>query len=131
MFFHLCCGAVRSYGSVWGGGDSSGVHADPFNPIYVLLGFNPANGQAKVMSGCCGTTENFNTCNVWSGILMLKHSTIDAHVRNNVMLQDLVSISDACQYTCHLHKSRPTTMVDSCTHHDTATTKTTDLLHAV
>ena len=31
-----------------GSGDSSGVHADPVHLLVVLLGFNAANGQAKV-----------------------------------------------------------------------------------
>ena len=34
-------------------------------------------------------------------------------VQNDVMLQHLVSISDVRQCTCDIHKSRPTTMVDS------------------
>ena len=38
-----------------------------------------------------------NTCNMWSDIVMLKHTTVDVHVRNDVMLQDLGSISDARQ----------------------------------
>ncbi|XP_041362133.1 metalloprotease mig-17-like [Gigantopelta aegis] len=42
-----------------------------------------------------------------------------------------VSISDVRQCTCHVHESRPTTMMDSCPHHDTATTYTVNLLHAV
>jgi hypothetical protein len=62
---------------------------------------------------------------------MLKHSTVDVHMRNDVMLQYLVSISDALRCTCHMHKSRPTTMMDSCPHHDTSATKSVDLLHDV
>ena len=61
----------------------------------VLLGLNPANKQAKIMSGRRGTAETPNTHNTWSGIIMLKHSTVEFHVQNDVMLQDLVSISDA------------------------------------
>ena len=33
------------------------------------------------------------TCNMWFGIVMLKHSTIDVHVQNDLMLHDLVSVS--------------------------------------
>ena len=62
-----------------------------------------------------------NTYNMWSGIVMLKHPTTDVHVQNDVMLQDFISISDARQCCCHMHNSRPT-MMDSCPHHDTATT---------
>ena len=47
------------------------------------------------------------------------------------MLKDLVSISDARQCTYRMHKSRPTTMLDSCPHHVTAIIKTVDVLHAV
>ena len=97
---------------VSGVGHSSVVHADPVHPIDVLLGFNPANGQAKVMSGRCGTVESLaNTCNMWSGTVMLIHSTVEFHVRNGLMLQNLVSICDAHQCTCHMHKSRPTNIV--------------------
>ena len=34
-----------------------GVHADPLYSIDVLLGLNPANGKAKVMSARCGVAE--------------------------------------------------------------------------
>ena len=37
--------------------DFSGAHADPVHLIDVLLGLNPENGQAKVMSGRCGASE--------------------------------------------------------------------------
>ena len=45
---------------------------------------------------------------VQSGVEVLKHSTVDVHVRQNDMLQDLVSISDARLCTWHQHKSRHT-----------------------
>ena len=47
------------------------------------------------------------------------------------MQQDFLSISDAHQCTCHMHKSCPTTMMDSCPHQDIATMKMVDLSHAV
>ena len=98
--------------------DSSDVHADPEHPINVLLGFNPANERVKVMFRRWALHKLLiNTCNVWSGIVMLKHSTVDVHVQKDAMLQDLVSISE----------SLPTIMMNSCPHHDTATTKTVDL----
>ena len=71
MFCYSCCSAVKSYGSVWGGAglggvgrDSSGLHADPVHPIDVLLGLNPANCQAKVMSDGCEAAETPNTRNM-------------------------------------------------------------------
>ena len=57
----------------------------------VLFGLHPANGQAKVMYGCCGAAETRNTCSTWSGIAMLKHATVDVYVRNDVMVQNHVS----------------------------------------
>ena len=78
------------------------------------------------MSVCCGTAETPNTCIMWSGI-MLKHSILDVHVQNGLMLQ----VSDVCHCICHIHKSHPCTMMNSCPHHDTATTKMVDLLHTV
>ena len=72
----------------------SSIHAGPVCPIDVLLGFNPVNWQANVMSGRCGAAETPNTCNTWSGTLMLTPSTVDVHVRNDMTLQDLVSMSD-------------------------------------
>ena len=62
------------------------------------------------------------TGNIWSGIVMLKHSNIDVHVQNDVVLQDLVSISDAHQCICHMRKSCSTIMMGSCPHHDTVDT---------
>ena len=56
-------------------------------------------------------------------------STVDVHVWNGMTLQDLVSISDARRCTCHRHRGRPATMMDSCPHHDTDTTNTVDLTH--
>ena len=91
--------------------DFSGALTDAVHPIDVPLGFNLVNGQAKVKSGCCDATET---------PVMLKHSTVDA-----------VSIFDACKSICHMHKNHPTTMMNSCPHHDTATTKLVDLLHTV
>ena len=88
----LCMEAIKHCTShcksVGGGGvvDSNGAHTDPVHPIDVLLGLNLANGQAKVMSGHFGATETPNTCNMWSGIVMLEHSTIDIHVRSDMML---------------------------------------------
>ena len=108
-----------------GVGDSSGVHSDPVHPIEVLLGLYPANAQVTLMSGRYGTSETSNACNRWSDIVVLKHSTVD------VVLQDLVSVSDARQCTCDIYNSHPTAMTDSCPHHDTANTKSVDLLHAV
>ena len=80
-------------------GFTSGAHAGPLHPVDVLLILHPANGQVKVISGRVGAAETPNTCNMWSGIAVLKHSTVDVHVRNDVMLQDRVSISDAGHYT--------------------------------
>ena len=37
--------------------DSSNARADAVHPIDVLLGFNPSNGQATVMSGRCSAAE--------------------------------------------------------------------------
>ena len=51
-------------------GDSSVVHTDSVHPIDVLLGFNSAIGQAKVMSERCGAAKTPNMCNRWSGIVM-------------------------------------------------------------
>ena len=62
--------------------DSSGDDADPLNPIAVLLGLNPAIGQAEVMSGRCGAAETPSTCNMWPGLVMLKYSIVDGPVRN-------------------------------------------------
>ena len=45
---------------------------------------------------------------------------------NDVILQDLISLSNAHQCTCHVHKSCPITMMNSCPHHHTATTKMVD-----
>ena len=96
--------------------DSSSAYADEVHPIDHLLGLNPTNLQAKVMTRCFGAAETpTNTCNMLSVIVMLKHSTIDIHVWNDMILNDLVMRSDACQCTCHMHKSHPTTMMDSWT----------------
>ena len=40
--------------------DSSGAHADQVNPIYGLLGLNPAKGQAKVMSESWAAAETLD-----------------------------------------------------------------------
>ena len=42
--------------------------------------------------------------------ILLKHSTTDVHVWNDMLLQDLISISDVRQCICHMHKSCPTTV---------------------
>ena len=55
----------------------SGAHADPAQPMDVLLGLNATNGRAKVMSGRCDATETSNTCNMYNGIVILKPSTVD------------------------------------------------------
>ena len=65
-----------------------------------------------------------DTCKIWYGSIMLKQSIVEVRVWNHVMLQDVVSISDARHCTCHMNKSRPTTRMDSCPHHDTDTTMT-------
>ena len=61
---HMLWNVLQTYAAVpqkdaqvSGVGHSSVVHVDPVHPIDGLLGFNPANGQAKVMSGRCGTVE--------------------------------------------------------------------------
>ena len=90
-----CSATHAGVAEVSGVVDFSGVHADPVHPIDVLS-LNPANGQAKLMVWCCR-----NTCSVWSSIIMLKYSTDKVHVRNDVMLQDLVSPSSARQCTRH------------------------------
>ena len=59
IFCHSCSRAIRSWGSVWGGGFLR-CTADPVYPIDALLGFNPANGQAKVMSGRCDAAKTPN-----------------------------------------------------------------------
>ena len=105
--------------------ESSGVPADPVYPIDVLLGLYPANEQIKVMSGRCGAAEIRKTCAMWFGIVIEKHPTVDVHVRN------IVPISKVRQCTRTCTNRRPITMMDSCPHCDTATTKTVDLLHAV
>ena len=95
MFFNVlpltlqCCKKCRGMSGMVG---FSGVHTDP------------VNGQAKVLPGHCGTAETPNNCSKWSGVVMQKHSTTDVNVWNDVKLQDFVSISDACQCTCHMHK---------------------------
>ena len=53
--------------------DSSSENANPVHPIDVLLGLNPANGQAKVISCRCDDEETPNTCHVWSSIALLKN----------------------------------------------------------
>ena len=62
------------------------------------------------------------------GIVMQNKSTCDVHMRNDVMLQNIVLISDTRQSTCYMQKSRRTTMINSCPYHDNATTQTVDLL---
>ena len=37
--------------------NSSNTRANAVHPIDVLLGFNPSNGQATVMSGRCSAAE--------------------------------------------------------------------------
>ena len=64
-------------GPEFGGGF---LRADPVDGLFCL---NPSNGQVKVMSVDI--------------VVLLKHSTTDVWVWNDVMLQDLVSISDAHQ----------------------------------
>ena len=80
MFCQSCCSAVRSYRSI-----------DVL--LALILGLNLGQGNVW-MSGCCT-----NTWLTWSGTVMLKHSTIDFHVQNDVMLHDFVKISDACRCT--------------------------------
>ena len=70
-----------------------------------------------------------NTYNMWSGIVVFTHSTVDVlHVQNEMILQYIMLISDAHQCLCHMHKSRPTNIMDSCSHYDTAAIKSVDLL---
>ena len=61
---------------------------DSVHPIDVLLRLSPANGQAKVMSGRCGTAETPNMCNTWYATVMLNHSNIEFY-----MLQDLIKLT--------------------------------------
>ena len=103
--------------------DSSGAHTDSVHSIDVLLGFNLANRQARIMSGHCGAAELPNMFSMWSGTLMLKQPIVEVYAWNDMMLQDLVSISDVC----HMHKRHPTTMMDSCPDNGIITTKTVDL----
>ena len=56
------------------------THTDAVHPIDVPLGLNPANRQAKVMSGRYGVAETPTTCNMVSGTVMLTHSIFDIHV---------------------------------------------------
>ena len=66
------------------------------------------------MSRHCGTAEDPNTSNMWSGIVMLKRSSVEFHGWNDELLQDLILKSDAHQWT---------TLMDSCPQHHPATTK--------
>ena len=62
----------------------------------ILLGFNPAIGQTTAMLDNAAQQNRLtNTCNMWS-----------------VKSQDLALTSDVRQCTCHLHKSRPGTMME-------------------
>ena len=125
MFCHSCCSVMRSYGSVWG----DKFHTNPVYSTDILLGLNPANMQAKVMSrGDAAKTANM--CNMWSGTVMLKHSTVDIHVQNDLMLLDRVSVSDACKCIYHMHKGCPT-WISAHSMTLPPTTKTVDLLHTV
>ena len=56
MFFHSCRSAVRNYGSMLGGGFLRRTRWS-LQPVDVLFGLNPANGQAKLMSGGFGAAE--------------------------------------------------------------------------
>ena len=111
--------------------DSSGINVDAVHPIDILLCVSLMHGKVKAMSGRCGTAETPTMCNMRSCTVMLKHSTVNVRVRNDAMLQDLISISDVPQCTCNMHRNLPTTVMDSCQDHDTATSKTVDLLHTV
>ena len=84
----MFCSAARRCRGVWG----RRIPLEYTHPTDALLGYNPVNGQAKVMSGLCGTPETPNTCKMWSGIVMLKHPNVQVHVRNDVILQDFVSL---------------------------------------
>ena len=77
------------------------------------------------MSGRCGAAETPNTCNMWSGIITVKHSTVGGHVRNDVLLQNFVSISDARHYIVICTRAVLTPWLIP------ATTRSVDLLHAV
>ena len=108
MFCHSCCNFVKScYGNVWGGwffrrtrwaitshtcsiGFTSGKRAD--------------QGNVSTLWRC----RNTNMWNMWSSIVMLNNSSVEFHMINNVILQDLVSMSDARSCICYNHKSRPT-----------------------
>ena len=124
-FCHSCCSAVISCGSVLGGG------------FLRLTCYSSASHRCSVGFKLGERTGQGNAWPFWWAetpdkhvqyVVWLKHSTIDVHMQNDVLLQDLVSMSDARQFTCDMPKSRPTTMMDSCRHHETVHTKTVDLL---
>ena len=58
------------------------------HPVDVLLGLYPVYRAGQ---------SNIWTCNTRSGFGMPKHSIVDVHTQNVVILQNLVSISDARQ----------------------------------
>lgn len=72
-----------------------------------------------------------NMCNMCSSVVVSVKSTAGFHVWYDVRLQDLVPVTVSRQCTCHIYKGRPISMVDSCSHHDTPTTKTIYLLNTV
>ena len=78
--------------------DSFGAHDDPVHP----LSFNLANRQTKVKSdrGSTAIIPDYHVQNV----VMRKHVTVAIHMRNDALLQDFVSISDAHQCTSYMHK---------------------------
>ena len=65
--------------------DSSGVHADSVYPLDVLLGLNPANGQARLTSGRRSAAETPITCTRWCDTVIMKRSIVHVHMRNYVI----------------------------------------------
>ena len=71
--------------------NSLGVHTDPVLPINILLGFNQANRQAKVMSACWGAAETPNTCNMF---YLTTHSThfIYGYMASDIWLRTILIV---------------------------------------
>ena len=115
---------------VWDGGflwDSHWSSACPRRSVGFKSGERAGQGYVWMFWCCRNPRLTRTTCGLalsWWNIplLMFVH-------RIDVMLQDLISISDACQCTCHMHNSHPTIRMDSCPDNDT--TKMVDLLQAV
>ena len=74
VFCHSRCSAVRTCGSVW---DGRFFLRTSWSSLSHRCSVGFKSGEGNVWTLWCCRTFSINTCDMWSGIVMLKHSIFD------------------------------------------------------